>query len=172
MTEEKLYRVEINDDNGKLRNVVLTPNAVIQSFSTDAKKIMFELRVTNLQAFNKIQKIIGIRQTNEQQTLWTDEIEKINNWFNNAENLYFFINEYASNHNPLLGTPLNIKIGKIKKSDVNDYIIDNPISHNKYDFEKRQPRTIANQNLLRFKHSFYNYIMSMYSTEEKQVDWK
>lgn len=172
MEKQKLYTVELKSSEGILKKVVVTANALIKSFSTDAKKIMFELRVNDLNAFNDMQKIIGIRQTTVQQTLWTDEIAKINSWFNDSENLMFFINKYACINNAFFGTHLNIKVDKFQKTDENVFIIDTPIDHNKFDFEKMQPRTLAEQNLLRFYCAFYDYVMSLYSSDPKQVDWK
>lgn len=172
MIEQKLYKVKFKSQEGTLRDVIITSKSLIQSFSTDAKKIMFELRVDDLKSFNELQALIGIRQTNELQTLWTSELEKIDLWFDDSDNLMFFINKYANAHNSLLGTYLNIKVEKIQKNGVTEFVIDDPIDHNKYDFDKRQPRTVANQNLQSFKHYFFNYIMSLYSMDEKQVDWK
>lgn len=166
------YWVEITSPDGILRKVVVSGKALIQSFSVDAKRIMFEMRVDDLKSFNKMQKLIGIRPTDMTQTLWTDEIAKIDLWFDDADNLMFFINEYARHHAAPLGTRLNVQVWKAKPDDFDRITIDYPIDRYKFDFDNMQPRTIANQNLCWFQHSFYDYIEHLYRTEIKQVDWK
>lgn len=162
----KRYWVEMESPDGITRKIVVSGKSLIQSFSVDAKKIMFEMRVTNITAFNRVQELIGIRQTEIQQTLYTSEIADIDRWFEDADNLMFFINEYAKNHNPLLGTRLNITVAIAKSDDFNGETIDHPINRFKFDFEKMEPRTTTNQNLYQFMHSFYNYVHVM------KADWK
>ena len=162
----KRYWVEIKSPDGITRKVVVSGKSLVQSFSVDAEKIMFELRVDNIVAFNKIQELIGIRQTEMEQTLYTSEIDAIDRWFEDADNLMFFINEYAKNHNALLGTRLNITVSIAKATDFNGETIGHPIDRFKFDFEKMEPRTITNQNLRQFMHSFFNYVHVM------KADWK